>query len=54
MMSVASPPHLVLMIDVGSSKEQSLDFLSVSLLSSYHQRNITILYNVYMYYSVCM
>ena len=32
------------MVDIGSCLQQSLDYLSVSILSSYPQRNIAILY----------
>ena len=36
--------HLVLMVDIGSYLQQSLDCLGVSLLSSYPQRNSASLY----------
>ena len=36
--------HLVVMVDIGSCLQQSLDYLGVSLLSSYPQRNTAILY----------
>ena len=36
--------HLVLIIDIGSCLQQSLDYLGVSLMSSYHQRNTAMLY----------
>ena len=36
--------HLVLMVDIGSFVQQSLDCLGVSILSSYLQRNSAILY----------
>ena len=35
--------HLVLIVDSGSCLQQSLDYLDVSILSSYHQRNIALL-----------
>ena len=44
MYTVQHSHHLVLMVDIGSCLQQSLDCLGVSLSSSYLQRNTAILY----------